>query len=102
VPVAGATLFGAGFLGKPLIEPAALGKGVGLGLASGGAFRPISPAEPWRPGTASGSTDGFDSIVGDELESVEDTFAKDSKFRVLSLDFSSEGVGSSSLLAPEE
>jgi hypothetical protein len=101
-PVAGATLGGAGFLGAPLIGPKALGGFAGLGLASGGAFRAISPAEPLRSGLASELTDALASIVGDEFESVEGTFAKDLEFRVFSLDFSSEAVASSSLIAPEE
>jgi|ERR1035438_930650 hypothetical protein len=49
-----------------------------------------------------GLADGLDSIVGDEFKSVEGTFAKDSEYRVFSLEFSSEGVASSSLLTPEE
>ena len=101
-PVAGVTLRGAGFLSAPLIGPTALGECAGLGLTGGGAIRAISPVEPLRSGRASGLADGLDSIVGDEFESVEGTFAKDSESRVLSLDFSSEGVASSSLLAPEE
>lgn len=101
-PVAGVTLRGAGFLGAPLIEPTALGECEGLGFAGGGSFRAITPAEPLRPGLASGLTDGLDSTVGDEFESAGGTFAKDSESWVLSLDFSSEGVESSSLLAPEE
>jgi hypothetical protein len=70
VPVTGATQFGAGFRGGPLIEPTGWGEGAGLGLAGGGAFRAISPAEPLRPGMASGLAVGFDSIAGGELESV--------------------------------
>ena len=91
-PVAGVTLRGAGRLGAPLIGPTALGECAGLGLAGGGAFRAISPVEPSRPGLLSGLADGLDSIVGDEFEPVEGTFAKDSASRVLSLDFSSEGA----------
>jgi hypothetical protein len=49
-----------------------------------------------------GSADGFDSIVGDEFESMGGTFAKDSESRVFFLDFSSEGVASLSLLASVE
>lgn len=101
-PAAGVTLRRAGFLGAPLMGPTALGECAGLGLAGGGAFRAINPGGPLRPGLASGLTDGLDSIVGDELESVEDTFAEDSESRVLSLGFSSKGETSSSLLAPEE
>jgi hypothetical protein len=101
-PVAGVTLRGAGFLGAPLIGPIALGECAGLGLAGGGAFRAISPAEPFRPGVGSALTDGLDSVVGDEFESAEATFAKDSESRVLSLGFSSKDETSSSLLAPEE
>lgn len=101
-PVAGVTLREAGFLGAPLIGPTALDECAGLGFAGGGALRAISPVEPLRPGLASGLTDGLDSIVGDAFESMEGAFAKDSESRVLSLDFSSEGVASSSLLAPEE
>jgi len=73
-PSRGATLGGAGFLGVPVIGPTASGESAGLGLAGGGAFLAISPAEPLRPGLASGVTDGFDSIFGDEIESVEDRF----------------------------
>lgn len=101
-PVAGVNLRGTGFLGAPLIGPTALGECAGLGLAGGGALRAISPAEPLHPGLASGLTDGLDSTVGDEFESAEGTFAKDSESRVLSLGFSSKGETSSSLLAPEE
>src|SRR6266850_1513057 len=72
---------------------------VGWDFPGGGA---ISPVEPLRSGLASGLADGLDSIVGDEFESAEGTFAKDSESRVLSLDFYSEGVASWSLLAPEE
>ena len=100
--VAGVTLRGAGFLGAPLIAPTTLGECAGLGLAGGGAFRAISPVEPLRSGLASGLADGLDSIVGDEFESVEGTFANDLESRVLSLDFVSGGVASSSLSAPEE
>ena len=49
-----------------------------------------------------GLADGLDSIVGDEFKSVEGSFAKDSEYRVFSLELLSEGVGSSSLLTPEE
>jgi len=91
-PVAEVTLRGAGFFSAPLIGPPALVECAGLGLAGGGAFRAISPAEPLRPGLASGLTVGLDSIVRDEFESVEGSFAKVSESRVLSLDFSSEGV----------
>jgi hypothetical protein len=100
--VAGVTLRGAGRLGAPANEPTTLGECAGLGLAAGGAFRAISPVEPLRSGLTSGIADGLDSIVGDEFESVEGTFTKDSESRVLSLDFSSEGGVPSSLLAPEE
>ena len=100
--VEGVTLRGAGFLDAPLIGPTALGECAGLGLVGGGVFRAISPVEPLRSGLASGLADGLDSIAGDEFETVESTFANDSESRVLSLDFSSEGVASSSLLAPEE
>ena len=99
---AGATLRGAGFLGAPFIGPTVLREYAGLGLAGGGAFRAINPVEPLRPVLASGLADGLDSIVGDEFESAEGTFAKDSESRVLSLDSFSEGVASWSLLAPEE
>ena len=97
-PVAGVTMRGAGLLDAPLIGPIVLGEGAGSGLVGGA----ISPVEPLRLGPASGIADGLDSIVGDEFESVWGTFAKDSVSRVLSLDFSSEGGASSSLLATEE
>jgi len=100
--VAGVTLRGAEFLGAPLIGPTALGECAGWEFTGGGAFRAISPVEPLRSGLASGLEDGLDSIVGDKLESVEVTFAKDSEPRVLSLDFFSEGVASWSLLVSEE
>jgi hypothetical protein len=95
-------LRGAGFLGASLFEPTALGECAGLGFAGGGASRAISPAEPLRAGLASGLTDGLASIVGDEFASMEGTFAKDSEFLALPLDFSSEGVASLSFSAPEE
>ena len=101
-PVAGVTLRGSGFLGALRIGPTALGECVGLGLAGGDAIRAISPVEPLRSGLPLGLVDGLDSIVGDEFESMEGTFAKDSESRVFSLDFSSESVASSSLLASEE
>jgi hypothetical protein len=71
-------------------------------VASGDTPRAIRPVGPLRSGLASGIADGFDSIAGDELESVEDTFAEGSESRVPSMDFSSEGGVSSSFLAPEE
>jgi hypothetical protein len=70
-----------------------LGEYAGSGIALGGAFRAISPVEPLRSGLVSGLADGLDSIVGDEFESVEGTFANDSESRVLSSDFFSEGFG---------
>jgi hypothetical protein len=79
-----------------------LGEYPGLGLAPGGTFSAISPVDPSRSGLASALAGGLDFIVGDEFESVEGTFAKDSESRVLSSDFFSEGVALSSLLAPEE
>lgn len=91
-PVADVTLRVARFLSSPLIGPPALVECAGLALASGGALRATSPAERLRPGLGSGLTDGVDFSVGDELESAEGDFAKDSEPRVLSLDFSSEGV----------
>jgi hypothetical protein len=100
--VAGVTLRGAGLLGAPRIELTALDECAGLGLARGGAFRATSPVEPLRSGLASGLADGLDSIVGDEFESVEGTFAKDSESRAPFSEFFSEGLASSSLLAPEE
>ena len=101
-PIEGVTLRGAGCLGAALIGPTALGEFVGLGLVGGSVFRAISPVEPLRSELTSGLADGLDPIVGDELEAVEGTFAKDSESRVLSLDFSAEGGAPSSLLAPEE
>jgi hypothetical protein len=101
-PIEGVTLRGAGCLGAALIGPTALGEFAGLGLAGGGVFRANSPVETLRSGLPSGLADGLDSIVGDELEAVEGTFAKDLESQVLSLDFSAEGGASSSLLAPEE
>ena len=101
-PGAGVTLRGAGFLGAALIGSTAMGECACSGLAGGGAFRAFSPFEPLRSGPLSGLADGLDSIVGDEFKSVEGTFAKDSEYLVLSLEFSSECVRSSSLLAPEE
>ena len=67
--VSGAALRGAGLLGAATIWLMALGECEGLRLAGGGAFRAISPAEPLSPGPASVVTDGFDSIVGAEIES---------------------------------
>jgi len=101
-PIAGVTLRGMGCLGAPVIGPTALGEFAGLGLVGGGVLRATSPVAPLRPGLTSGLADGLDSIVGDELEAVEGTFAKDLESQVLSLDFSAEGGASSSLLAPEE
>ncbi len=101
-PGAGVTLRGAGFLGAALIGSTAMGECACSGLAGGGAFRAVGSFEPLRSGLLSGLADGLDSIVGDEFKSVGGAFAKDSEFRVLSLEFSSEGVASSSLLAPEE
>jgi hypothetical protein len=92
----------AGFLGASLVGATAVSECAGLGVAGGGVFREIPPTEPLRPGSGSGLTDGFNSIVGDEFEFVEGTFAKDSSSRVLSLDFSLEVVVSPGLLAPEE
>ena len=100
--VAGATLGPAGTLGAPLIGATVVSECAGLGVTGGGAFRAISPAEPLRPELASGPTDGFDSIAGEEFEIVEGTFAKDSDSRVLSLGFSSEGAASPGLLAAQE
>ena len=91
-----------GFLGAPLIGPTVFGKCAGLGLAGGGAFRAISPAGPLCPGVGLPLTDGLDSVVGNEFESAEATFAKDSESRMLSMGFSSKGETSSSLLAPDE
>jgi hypothetical protein len=85
-----------------LIGPTALGEYAGSGLASGGVFRAVNPFEPLRSGLLMGLADGLDSIVGDEFKSVEGSFAKDSEYRVFSLELLSEGVGSSSLLTPEE
>jgi hypothetical protein len=102
LPIGGVALRGAGFLGAALIGPTAMGGCACSGLAGEGAFRAVSPFEPLRSGLLSGLADSLDSVVGDEFKSVEGTFAKDSEFRVLSLDFSSEGMASSSLLAPEE
>jgi hypothetical protein len=70
-------------------------------VAGGRTLRAISPVEPLRLGPASGIADCLDSIVGDEFESVDGTFTEGSEFRVPSLDFSSEGGVSSSLLASE-
>jgi len=100
--IKGVTLRGAGCLGAPLIGPTPLGEFAGLGLAGGGVFRATSPVEPLRSGLPPGLADGLDSIVGDELEAVKGTFAKDSESQVHSLDFSAEGGASSNLLAPEE
>jgi hypothetical protein len=69
-----------------------LGEYAGWGLARGGAFRAISPLEPFRSGLASGLADGLDSIGGDEFEPAEGTFVNDSESRVLSSDFFSEGL----------
>src|ERR1700730_784306 len=72
------------------------------GLAGGYAFRAVGSCDPSRSGLFSRLKDGLDSVVGGKLKSVEGAFAKDSGFGVLSLEFSSEGMASSSLLAPEE
>ncbi len=101
-PVEGATLRGEGFPGAALTGPRALEEWANLGLADGGVFRAITPAELLRPGAGLASIDGFDSIAGEEFEFVEGMFAKDSDSRVLSLDFSSEDAVSLSLLVPEE
>src|ERR1700751_6211924 len=83
------------------IEPPATVECDCSAVAEGGTLRAISPVEPPRLGPTSGIADCLDSIVGDEFESVEGTFTKGSESRVPSLDFSSEGGVSSSLLAPE-
>jgi hypothetical protein len=90
------------FIGAALIGPTVLGEYAGSELTSGGVFRAVSPFEPLRSGLLTGLADGLGSIVGDEFKSVEGTFAKDSEYRAFSLEFSSEGVASSSLLTPEE
>jgi hypothetical protein len=90
------------FIGAALIGPTALAEYAGSELASGEVFRAVSPFEPLLSGLLMGLADGLDSIVGDEFKSLEGTFAKDSEYRVFSLEFSSEGVASSSLLTPEE
>ena len=90
------------FLRALSIEPPATFECDCSAVAGGRTLRAISPVEPLRLGPASGIADCLDSIVGDEFESVEGTFAKDSESRVLSLDSSSDGVASSSLLAREE
>src|ERR1700722_18006448 len=83
------------------IEPPATFECDCSAVAGGRTLRAISPVEPLRLGPASGIADCLDSIVGDEFESVEGTFTEGSESRVPSLDFSSEGGVSSSLLAPE-
>ena len=83
------------------IEPPATVECDRSAAADGGTLRAISPVEPLRLGPASGIADCLDSIVGDEFESVEGTFTEGSESGVPSLDFSSEGGVSSSLLAPE-
>src|ERR1700722_10788144 len=70
-------------------------------VADGGTLPAISPVEPLRLRPTSGILDCLDSLAGDEFESVDGTFTEGSESRVSSLDFSSEGGGSSSLLAPE-
>ena len=62
-------------------------------VTDGGTLRAISPVEPLRLGPTSG--------IADEFESVEGTLTEGSESRVPSVDFSSEGGVSSSLLAPE-
>src|SRR3984893_9599024 len=79
-----------------------MGKCACSGLAGGDAFRAVGSFEPLRSRLLSRLADGLDSVVSDEFKSMEGTFAKDSGFGVLSLEFSSEGMASSSLLAPEE
>jgi hypothetical protein len=88
------------FLSTLGIEPPATAECDRSAVAGGGTLRAISPVEPLRLGPASGIADRLDSIVEDEFESVEDTFTEGSESRVPSLDFSSEGGVSSSLLAP--
>ena len=84
------------------IEPPAAVECDRSAAADGGALRAISPVEPLRLGPTSGIADCLDSIVGDEFETVEGTLTEGSESRVPSVDFSSEGGVSSSLLAPEE
>ena len=84
------------------VEPPATVERDRSAAADGGTLRAISPVEPLRLGPTSGIADCLDSIVGDEFESLEDTFTEGSESQVPSLDFSSEGGVSSSLLAPEE
>lgn len=98
-PVAGVTLRGAGFFGAALIGPKDSGEGAssGSGLAGGGAFRAVSPFEPLCSGLLSGLANRLAAIVGDDCKSAEGTFAKDSEYRVLSLELSLEAAALSSL-----
>jgi hypothetical protein len=73
-----------------------------MGRSDSGEFRVITPVEPSRSGPPLELGDDLDSMVGEEFESVEGTFARNSEPRALSLDLSSEGVPSSSFSASEE
>ena len=99
-PIVEVSPYGAGLLGALLIGPTVLVECASLELAGGDAFRPISPIAPLCSELTSGLADALDSLVGHESESVDRTSAKYSEPRVLSLDFPSEGVASSSLLVP--
>ena len=101
-PIEGDTPRGAEIGGAASTETRALDEGANLGLAGGGVFRAINPAELLGSGAGPGSIDGFDSIAGEVFEFVEGTFATDSKSRLFPLGFSSESTASTSLLARGE
>ena len=82
--VADVTLRGAGFLGASPLGPTAVSERAGLGLARGGAFRAISPAEPLRSGLALGLSESVrDRVVIAEDEPIGPTRVAESAGRAL-------------------
>lgn len=104
-PIAEVSQYGAGFLSAlfaPFVGRTALRGCASLEPRGGDAFRTTGPSALLPSALTSSLTAGLDSVVEDESEPVERASAEDSEPRVLSLDFSSEDVASSGLLAPAE
>src|SRR5689334_7987916 len=95
------SLYGSRLFGARLIGLTALGGRTSLELGGGDTFRTTGPIAPLCSELTSGFAEGLDSVVGDKTESVERA-STESETRVLSSNFSSEGVVSSVLLAPSE